>query len=141
MDAKRERRFLLLAGLLILASWALAGLLWWAKHHRLYSTYSNPAVVERRLPDGRYLVRLERALVVRRLPGAGGDPATMSPADQTERAQVVQDMGHGRYLVRLLSEETAVVEIPDHIARTRRSVMVFRREYLGGFKTRWRASY
>ena len=98
MDVKRERRFLLLVGLLVLASWAAVGWVLWAKHHRLYRTYSDPAVVVRKLPNGRYLVRLP-------------------------------------------SGEAAAVAVPDHVARNQRTVMVFRREYLGGFKTQWRVSY
>jgi hypothetical protein len=127
MDEKRDRRFLLAAGLLVLASWAAVGWVLWAKWHRLYTTQSETALVEWRLPDGRYLVRLERALVVRQsLPGP------------SERAQVVDRRPDGRYLVRLLSEETAVVEIPEPIARSQPTVTVFRRAYLGGFKTQWR---
>ena len=127
MDAKRERRFLLAAGLLVLASWLLVGWGLWAKHHRLYTTQSERAVVERRLPDGRYLVRLERALVVRQ-----------SLPDPSESSQVVDRRPDGRYLVRLLSEETAVVEIPECIVRSQPTVTVGRRVYLGGFKTKWR---
>jgi hypothetical protein len=96
MDDKREYRFLALAVVLVLASWAAVGWVLRAKHHRLYRTYSDPAVIERRLPDGRYLVRLP-------------------------------------------SGEAAAVEVPDCVAH-QRTVMVFRREYLGGFKTQWRAS-
>jgi hypothetical protein len=51
---------------------------------------------------------------------------------------VVYRLPDGRYLVKLLGGETAVVEIPDHIARTQPSVTVIRRAYLFGFKTKWR---
>jgi hypothetical protein len=100
MADKHERRFLLLAGLLVLASWAAVGWCAATGKPRLYHNEFDPARVVRRLPDGRYLVRL--------------------PAG-----------------------ETAEVEIPDHVVRhltSQSTVMVMRRAYLGGFKTKWRCA-
>ncbi len=95
MDAKGERRFLLAAGLLVLASWVLLGWGLWAKRHQLYHNQFEDARVVRRLPDARYLVRFERTQGVRSLPAAGG-AAQLSPGAQADR------LPDGSYLVPLL---------------------------------------